>query len=306
LIYNFQGGVRSAAICLAVLMLVNPAFAWLGSPRQSQDQKPKSQERGSRGNQHSFEELAAEANKHSFQDILNKDPDAVRNIEEIFAATSKIELKQRIASILIRIGVRDLAYFDFLAGEARRALAIDMPWAELFDEQTGKTTGINPAFVKWCEKHHRDQYEAFEEARYQVPVPWFYLASAGDPHAYDLLVQGLHAENKMIVMYAALGLAKLQDPRAIDALIAASRHEIAGARYEIAQALWHFPDDRAQATADALAKAFLQDAESRLGEKFPLVEIREAVKKEDPQNILAFEGLMPPSSILMPPTKGPQ
>ncbi len=144
-----------------ISLVLIPVYAWLAAAQQA---KPPGQQPAA--TQHTFEELAAEANKHSFQDILNKDPDAVRNIEEIFAATSQNGLKQRIASILMRIGIRDPVYFDFLGGEARKSLAIDMPWPALYDEKTGMATAVNPAFVRWCEKHHRNQYDALEEARY--------------------------------------------------------------------------------------------------------------------------------------------
>jgi hypothetical protein len=251
---------------------------------------------------HSLEELAAEANKHSFQDILNKNPAAISNLEDIFAVTSQVELKQRIASILMRIGVRDSAYFDFLVGEAKKALEIDAPWGELFDDKTGKVTGINPAFLEWCRKHHRNPYEAFEEARYEVPVPWFYLAAAGDPRAYDLLMNGLQAENIMIAALAAQGLAKLQDPRAINELITLSRHGALGIRFQMAEALWFFADPRAQAAADAAAELFLQDTDAVLGRKISVAEIRDSYTKGGPKKILSFEGLLAPGTPLMPPS----
>jgi hypothetical protein len=54
---------------------------------------------------------------------------------------------------------------------------------------------------------------------YEMPISWYYFAAAGDPRPYDLLVKGLHFQNLAIAAMAAQGLAKLQDPRAINELI---------------------------------------------------------------------------------------
>lgn len=216
------------------------------------------------GTRQTFQQLADEANKHSFTDILAGDPAAVCNIEDIFEATSQIALKERIASILMRIGVRDQVYFDFLSKQAEESLEVDAPWAELFDPNTGQVTGINPAFMLWCKKHNLTPAQVFEDARYKVPIPWLYLASAGDQRAFNILLKGLHAENKMIVGYAALGLAKLQNSSAIDPLIAAASETTIGVKYQIAQALWFFNDPKAKTAGDSLAQPFIGEAEGRL------------------------------------------
>jgi hypothetical protein len=57
----------------------------------------------------------------------------------------------------------------------------------------------------------------------------------------------------MIVGAAAEGLAKLQEPRAIDELITTGHHVSGEGRQEIAKFLLYFPDPKAQAAADELA-----------------------------------------------------
>lgn len=57
----------------------------------------------------------------------------------------------------------------------------------------------------------------------------------------------------MIAATAAKGLARLQDPRAIDELIATGRRVPGEARYGIAEALLYFSDPRAQAAAEEFA-----------------------------------------------------
>jgi hypothetical protein len=87
---------------------------------------------------------------------------------------------------------------------------------------------------------------------YEVPTAWFYLAAAGDPRAYDLLIKGLHSQNPMIAGMAAWGLAKLQDHRAIDELIATG-HQVPGeARACIVRSLVYFDVPKAQAAAEQL------------------------------------------------------
>ncbi len=56
----------------------------------------------------------------------------------------------------------------------------------------------------------------------------------------------------MIAAMSAKGLAKLQDTRAIDQLIATGRHAPAEAGVAIAQSLIYFADPKAQAAAEEL------------------------------------------------------
>ena len=190
---------------------------------------------------------------HTFEDVLNRDPDAIANEMQLFCLTSDPELKQRLASILMSIGVKDKIYFDYLTDAAKKALNNDMPWPTLYDEHGDIIEkGASPAFLEWCRKHGVSPNEARSYAYYEIPNPWYYLAAAGDPRAYDLLIEGLHSHNLMIAGTAAQGLAKLQDPRAIPELIATGRGVPGEARFASGQALLYFSDPRAQAAANEL------------------------------------------------------
>ncbi|MGH9566858.1 MAG: hypothetical protein ACRD4I_12790, partial [Candidatus Angelobacter sp.] len=72
--------------------------------------------------------LALNQKKHTFQDLLNGNRDAISIDEQVFALSTNSELKQRIASILISVGVKDQVYFDYLVHAAKEALGNDMPW----------------------------------------------------------------------------------------------------------------------------------------------------------------------------------
>ncbi len=189
--------------------------------------------------------------KYTFEDLLAGKPETVANAERIFALTTNRRLKQRFASVLLSIGVKDNVYFNYLVSAAKAALSSDMPWPTLYDKDgqiVPKT--INPAFLKWCKERGLDPRDTFEASYYEIPVPWYYLAGSGDPRAYDLLITGLHSANPMIVAWSATGLAKLQNPAAIEEIIEAYHRAPAETRAEIAETLLYFPDPRAQAAAE--------------------------------------------------------
>lgn len=196
-------------------------------------------------------------NKSSFEDLLSGNPGAVANAKEIFSLTSDPKLKQRAASILLSIRKADQVHFDYLTAEAEKALNdVDaMPWPTLYDKDGNIVPdSLNPDFRKWCDVHQVKYLDTFEAAYYEVPAPWYHLAAAGDPRAFDLLIKGLHSKNVMISGLAAEGLAKLQDARAIDEIIAAYHRAPVESRDVIARALLFFPDSRAQSAADRFIK----------------------------------------------------
>jgi HEAT repeat protein len=199
----------------------------------------------------SNEELAKELNndkRYPFEDLLQAKPGAVANAKKIYALTSDPELKQRLASILISIGVKDQIYREYLERAARKALADETPWPTQFNEKNEKSW--DPVFLEWCKKKELNPVTILEKAYYEIPNPWYFLAASGDPAFYDLFIEGLHSHNRMIAGTAAQGLAKLQDVRAIEPLIAAGRQSLAEARFGIGESLLYFSDPKAQAAAE--------------------------------------------------------
>jgi hypothetical protein len=208
------------------------------------------------------EEKADELNHlkgFTFAALLRNNPPDVANQERIFSLTRDTQQKERIASILLSLGVKDPIYFDYLTAEAKKILAHDhdIPWPEIYgDDEEPKYA--NPALNEWCEKHRMDFGAMDDVSKYEIPVAWYYLAAASDPRAYDLLIKGLNSPNLMIAGRAAQGLAMLQDPRAINVLIAAGRTAHGLARGLIAQSLLFFPDPKAQAAASEIAPVKLK------------------------------------------------
>ncbi len=191
--------------------------------------------------------------RYTFKQLLEGDQANVANAENFFSLTKDTQTKMRIASILLSLGVRDQTYFDFLSGEARKVLTHDhdMPWPLLYDDQK-QQKALNPALNDWCKAHGLGFWDMDKVEFYEMPVPWYDLAAAGDSRAYDLLLKGLHSQNLAIVALAAEGLAKLQDPRAIDELIAIGQQVPGEALGGIVRSLIYFDDPKAQAAAKML------------------------------------------------------
>lgn len=206
---------------------------------------------GAETNEEKVQELLNDK-RYSFENLLHADPGAVANARNVFALSNDPELKQRIASILLSIGAKDrVVYHDYLEHAAREALADETPWPTQYDEQ-GEPKDWNPVFLEWCQKHDLMPWATLKRVQYKVPIPWYYLASSGDPSFYDLFIEGLHSHNLMIVAMAARGLAKLQVPRAIEPLISAGRHTPGEGLAGIRESLLYFSDPKAQAAAEEL------------------------------------------------------
>src|SRR5579871_768635 len=246
---------NSAVILFMMIAVSDGSIANIQKQEQERGQEKQEERQTPATNEERAQELIKDK-KYSFEDIRKRDPGAIANVEQIFILTNDARTKGRSASILLIIGVRDQIYFDYLAAEAKAALNSDMPWPTLYDEHGNKITKtietLNPAFLKWCKKHHRDPGDAFEEAYYGISQPWYDLGAAGDPRFYSLLVRGIHSQNLMIQAFSALGLAKLQDPRAIDEIIGAVRRAPMETHDGMAKALLYFSDPKAQKAADEL------------------------------------------------------
>lgn len=191
--------------------------------------------------------------RYTFDDLLKKNPAPVENAEKVFSLISDTNTKMRLASILMDIGVKDDIYFQYLRREAEKAMSHDhdMPWPVLYDEK-GQKESLNPALNDWCKLHGLAFWDMDKVQYYEIPVAWIYLGAAGDIRAYDLLTRGLHSRNLMIQTYAAMGLAKLGDARAVPELIEVGHQAAGEALSGIVRSLIYFDDPRAQEAAEHL------------------------------------------------------
>jgi len=151
-----------------------------------------------------------------------------------------------IANVLIRLGVQDDTYWDYLAGQAKASLRINMPFNVATDALGDHNPPPNPAFLAWVKSHDMDKNEA---AMYQLsvqPSPVAFLAMADDPRGIPLLRQALGSSNFMIQSFAADGLAELHDNASIPLIIAACKKLPSSVRTALAESLLYFNDPQAQ------------------------------------------------------------
>ena len=214
--------------------------------RQGEKTKPP------KSNDEIIQELSNDP-RYSYEDLLHGNPGAVANAKKAFELSNDPLLKQRLASILLAVGVKDKSYQIYLEHAAREALADKTPWPICYRDK--EKYDWNPVFLEWCKKRDLDPLETLKRVHYEVPAPWTYLAAAGDPAFYKLLIEGLSSQNQYIVAMAARGLAKLQDSGAVDSLIAAGRRALPEGRFGIGESLLYFQDPKAQSAADEFLAA---------------------------------------------------
>ena len=197
---------------------------------------------------------------------------AISALRQQFAAKRETMLKEFIASALIRLGEKDLIYWDYLARNARSAVENDAPSIFLLDSQGNVMPGngkFSPEFTEWAKAHKLDANSAAQTQLYELPAYVSFLGRTGDHRALPVLRKGLASRNVNIQLEAARGLAKLQDKDSIPSIIDACKKAPAGLDSMIARALVFFDDPRAQSAAEKFIpnKQTLEELRRRSREK---------------------------------------
>src|SRR5258708_2271618 len=103
------------------------------------------------------ERKSDQTGEYTFDDLLNRDPGAIANEKKYFVRVQDPKLKQRAASILLSLGVRDRIYFDYLVDAAKKAFNDETPWPTLYDEDGNMNTkATNSVFSEWMKKQGLD------------------------------------------------------------------------------------------------------------------------------------------------------
>jgi HEAT repeat protein len=161
-----------------------------------------------------------------------------------------LQIELHIASVLIRLGVKDVVYWNYLAEQAQAALEINIPFPIKTDAQEGPNPPPNPEFAAWVRSRNLDRnVTAMYELMY-LPTSVNLLAMTDDPRGIPLLRQALLSANPMIQAVAAQGLASLQDKDSIPQIIAACKKASASERTALARSLVYFDDPQARAFAE--------------------------------------------------------
>lgn len=183
--------------------------------------------------------------------ILSKiPPPSYQNDGRYETSEMNLQNELHIANVLIRLGVQDDTYWNYLAEQARASLEINIPFNVQADALGSHNPPTNPAFIAWAKSQNLDRNVAAMYQFFVQPSAVAFLAMTNDPRGIPLLQRALTSTNPMIQAFAAKGLAELQDKDSIPLIIAACKKASASERAAIAQSLLYFDDPQAQQYAE--------------------------------------------------------
>jgi hypothetical protein len=174
---------------------------------------------------------------------------AIPGLEEQFRRATDVDTKVSIASGLVKLGDHDNTYWNFVLQQATLAVDSNIP-DSAYSESQGKIAIPGPELEAWANAHNVSLNTAFQYARYDIPGKVLQLATTGDPRGIPLLQRALQARNYLIVLWAAKGLAQIQDKQSIPLIIAAVQRAPTGYNSVIAESLVYFDDAQAQSAVD--------------------------------------------------------
>lgn len=183
------------------------------------------------------------------------DPAAIPSLERAFAREDHEPAREFLAAALVSLGDRKPEYFEHVARRAATAVGSDLPFPVQLGTRPQSGADLPPfksAFLSWVRQHGGDLDTALSQAAFDLPAAVEALGEAADPRSRPIFLQGLNSPNILIVFAAALGLARLQDDKAVPAIIAAAEREPSGERSMIAKTLLYFTDSDAQDAAERL------------------------------------------------------
>ena len=199
-----------------------------------------------------LEEIFDQRRSHtlSVRALQSKLPSASSHGESRFETEwLKLEDELHIASVLIKLGVKDDVYWNYLAEQVQAIVRINIPFPFKTDAQEGPNPSTSPEFTAWVKSRNLDQNEAAIYQLTKMPIPVLLLATMDDPRGIPLLRQGLKSANPIIQMASADGLAQLHDNESVPLIIATCKKVSVSERNKLAESLLYFDDPQAQAYA---------------------------------------------------------
>jgi HEAT repeat protein len=191
---------------------------------------------------------------------------AIPALEEQFKRATDIDTKVSIASGLVKLRAPDNTYWNYLLEQATLALDSNMPDPN-FSPSQGKMMDPAPELKVWADANNLSVNTAVQYARYDISGKVLQLATTGDPRGIPLLQRALQSHNYLIVVWAAKGLAQIQDKPSIPLIIAAAQRAPTGYDSVVAESLVYFDDTQAQSAVDRYVQkgkaALLREARAR-------------------------------------------
>jgi hypothetical protein len=169
-------------------------------------------------------------------------------LEQYYARTSDSQIKEGVASALVRMGDKNDAYWAYLVELATPASESDAPYPIDERAQKGDKDIYSPEFKAWASAHNLSVEAASKMAMMDLPGGLSPLAQTGDPRGVPLLRKALMSPNILIAGLAAAGLAQAQDKDSIPMIIDACKRVTPIMAHFLADPLLFFDDPDAQRT----------------------------------------------------------
>lgn len=170
-------------------------------------------------------------------------------LEERFVHGQDPDIKGRVARLLLNLGDKNEAYWDFLVQQAKLAIESDVPSSRCLTPTN--CTG-HSAYVVWARAHN-----APEDTEAEMKLHWLLEERVqlvfGDPRGIPLLREALKSPNIDVVQEGSDGLTRAHDKDSIPLIVEACKrfHDEDEVR-QIAHALRRFErDPEARAAAQA-------------------------------------------------------
>lgn len=181
----------------------------------------------------------------------------IPDLKKRFASADDVIEKCIVASALVRLGLRQGRYWDYLENEATMAIESDAPYPIGLDS-SGRIVSEGEAqpFVLWAKTHGLPLEIAVEET-IQLPGRVELLGETRDTRAIPLLRRGLNSPDFIVQAYAAGGLAKIGDKDSIPLITQACDRAAPEVAIAIAEAgLTPFDDPEARSAARRFEAAY--------------------------------------------------
>lgn len=182
-------------------------------------------------------------------------PVVIPRLEEAFSRERRDPAREFLAATLVDLGDPKPKYFGYIAERATTAVTSDLPFPVQFSSRIRPGANLPPlkaAFVHWVQQHDVDLDTTLWQATFDMPGAVEALGEAGDQRSRPIFLRGLKSPNILVVFAAALGLARLQDNKAVPSIIVAAKREPYEERRMIAKALLYFSTPKAQHAAERL------------------------------------------------------
>ena len=175
--------------------------------------------------------------------------EAIPDLERQFDLASEPLDKAKYAQVLLLLGDKKDAYWNYLVELAKPALESDAPNPIHYDAQGKSVPGLSPEWIAWARAHNKPT-SAGEDAVYVFPGIVMLVGGTRDARAIPLLRRALSSPNDMIQTAAAMGLAEIQDKGSIPLIIDVCKRAPAEAAEVTARSLVYFDDPEAQKAVD--------------------------------------------------------